>query len=76
MLGCLLEMIGWTIISWLIDVVLWLILWVVLLPVCFVVSTPFILIGALFGEGDYVDKLRDRYTRVYYFWASFLGRTV
>jgi len=56
MLGCLLEAV--------LEFVLEPLLRVVLLAVALVVSTPFVLVGAVGGPGSYRDNVRSGYSRV------------
>lgn len=61
-LGCLLEM--------LLTPVLELAFWVVLLPVCLILSTPAVLVLAFFDEGSYLESAGQRYRRVVKYWEG------
>ena len=44
--------------------------WIVLLPIFIVIATPYILIRSIIGDGPYLLKIRDRYSRVIEFWKE------
>lgn len=53
-----------------IDLFLWFIWWMLLLPLFMVVSTPVILIVALKGETTYIVRVRRKYAGVFEFWRD------
>lgn len=52
------------------DLVLDLILRFVFLPVFLLISTPYVVVSSLHGEGSYLERMRWKYARVYEFWRD------
>jgi hypothetical protein len=65
--------------TWLIEiiatVIFRLLVWFLLLPVTWIVSTPVILILSFFLSDTYLDNVKNSYSKVTDFWAQ-LGHAV
>jgi hypothetical protein len=53
-----------------INVFVWFIWWMLLLPICLFVATPVILFISLKGNGTYREKMSRRYGGVVEFWRE------
>ena len=52
------------------DLLIGFIWWILLLPLFLLIATPFILLLAIKGDGTYYRKVRGRYSRVIDFWEE------
>jgi len=51
------------------EIALQIILWVILWPVVMILSTPFLIVRALFLKGSFSDNVIEGYARIHAIWS-------
>ncbi len=57
------------IIAVILRIIGWIFLYILALPILYIVTSPFVLIFAIFGKGSYKDKVKSGFKGVTDFWS-------